>query len=283
MNAGDVRRLTDVEKALKRADCVFHVASFGMSGKEMLQSRRVDEVNLDGTCNILDTCIKCSVGRLIYTSTYNVVFGGQEIRNGTEDLPYFPVEKHVDPYGRSKSLAEQLVIRSNSRPLTYAPSLPGPPVTCLWRLGHCNLMIVCAPWEFYTNGSHILSSLLCLHTSSWRWSRTSTSSAPLQQGKQEVGDGEDESWTWRHHIVMSQSEIIESWVSGLALRAYVSELSVVSTVVAHSSCHLLASHSSNGPDALARSTSQAVMVATSDYGSKLTFSKWSCIFSLCWY
>lgn len=134
MNAGDVRRLTDVEKALKRADCVFHVASFGMSGKEMLQSRRIDEVNLDGTCNILDTCIKCSVGRLIYTSTYNVVFGGQEIRNGTEDLPYFPVEKHVDPYGRSKSLAEQLVIRSNSRPLTYAPSLPGLPVTCLWKI-----------------------------------------------------------------------------------------------------------------------------------------------------
>lgn len=153
----------------------------------------------------------------------------------------------------------------------------------LWRLGHCNLMIVCAPWEFHTNGNHILSSLLCLHTSSWRWSRTSTSSAPLQQGHEEVGDGENESWTGRHHIVMSQSEIIESWVSSLALRAYVSELSIVSTLVAHSSCHLLASHSWNGPDALSRSIAQAVKVATGNYGSKLTFSKWSCIFSLCWY
>lgn len=87
------------------------------------------------------------------------------------------------------------------------------------RLGHCKLMIVCAPWEFYTNGSHILSSLLCLHISSWRFSHTSTSSAPLWQGHEEVGDGEDEIWTWRHHIVMSQSEIIESWVSDLALKA----------------------------------------------------------------
>ncbi|KAH9571208.1 hypothetical protein CY35_02G082100 [Sphagnum magellanicum] len=114
---GDVRRKEDVEKALRNADCVFHLASFGMSGKEMLQARHVDEVNLDGTCNVLDSCIMCGVGRLIYTSTYNVVFGGQEIRNGTEDLPYFPTESHVDPYGRSKALAEQLVLRSNNRPL----------------------------------------------------------------------------------------------------------------------------------------------------------------------
>jgi len=118
MRAGDVRRKKDVEKAFRNADCVFHMASFGMSGKEMLQSRQIDEVNLDGTCHVLDCCAKSGVRRLVYTSTYNVVYGGQEIRNGTENLPYFPVEKHVDPYGRSKALAEQLVIRSNGRPLT---------------------------------------------------------------------------------------------------------------------------------------------------------------------
>ncbi|XP_024391473.1 uncharacterized protein [Physcomitrium patens] len=93
------------------------MASFGMSGKEMLQSRHIDEVNVDGTCHILDSCAKCGVRRLVYTSTYNVVYGGQEIRNGTENLPYFPIEKHVDPYGRSKALAEQFVIRSSGRPL----------------------------------------------------------------------------------------------------------------------------------------------------------------------
>lgn len=122
--AGDVRRKEDVEKAFRNADCVFHLASFGMSGKEMLQARHIDEVNLDGTCNVLDSCIKCGVGRLIYTSTYNVVFGGQEIRNGTEDLPYFPTESHVDPYGRSKALAEQLVLRSNNRPLKLVFGFP---------------------------------------------------------------------------------------------------------------------------------------------------------------
>lgn len=113
-----MKHKADVEKALRNADCVFHLASFGMSGKEMLQSRRIDEVNLDGTSHVLSSCLKFGVGRLVYTSTYNVVYGGQEIRNGTENLPYFPVEKHVDPYGRSKALAEQLVLRTNNRPLT---------------------------------------------------------------------------------------------------------------------------------------------------------------------
>lgn len=89
----------------------------------MLQSRRIDEVNLDGTCHVLDSCIKFGVGRLVYTSTYNVVFGGQEIRDGNEALPYFPLEKHIDSYGRSKALAEQLVRKANNARLRSGSQL----------------------------------------------------------------------------------------------------------------------------------------------------------------
>lgn len=106
----------DVEKALYGADCVFHVASYGMSGKEMLQAGRVDQVNINGTCNILEACHEVGIKRLVYVSTYNVVFGGKEIVNGNELLPYFPIDDHVDAYGRSKSVAEQLVLKSNGRP-----------------------------------------------------------------------------------------------------------------------------------------------------------------------
>ncbi|RZS00263.1 hypothetical protein BHM03_00029931 [Ensete ventricosum] len=111
-----VDRKKDVEKALRGADCVFHLASYGMSGKEMLQAGRTDEVNINGTCNILDVCHQFGIKRLVYVSTYNVVFGGKEIVNGNESLPYFPIDEHVDPYGRSKSIAEQLVLKSNGRP-----------------------------------------------------------------------------------------------------------------------------------------------------------------------
>ncbi|KAK6939187.1 3-beta hydroxysteroid dehydrogenase/isomerase [Dillenia turbinata] len=113
---GDINCKKDVDKALHGADCVFHLVSFGMSGKEMLQFGRVDEVNINGTCHLLEACIEHGIGRLVYVSTYNVVFGGEEIVNGNEALPYYPINDHVDPYGRSKSIAEQLVLKSNGRP-----------------------------------------------------------------------------------------------------------------------------------------------------------------------
>ncbi|KAL2895272.1 Short-chain dehydrogenase/reductase family 42E member 1 [Bienertia sinuspersici] len=115
-SAGDITCQKDVMKALKGADCVFHVASYGMSGKEMLQFGRIDEININGTCIILDACVDLGVKRLVYVSTYNVVFGGKEIINGDETLPYLPLDDHVDPYGRSKSIAEQLVLKYNGRP-----------------------------------------------------------------------------------------------------------------------------------------------------------------------
>ncbi|KAJ4702338.1 putative Hydroxysteroid dehydrogenase [Melia azedarach] len=114
---GDIVKQKDVEKALRCADCVFHVASYGMSGKEMLQFGRADEVNINGTCHVIEACIEFGIQRLVYVSTYNVVFGGKEIVNGNERLPYFPIDEHVDSYGRSKSVAEQLVLKSNGRPL----------------------------------------------------------------------------------------------------------------------------------------------------------------------
>lgn len=117
VTAGDISRRADVDKALRGANCVFHLASYGMSGKEMLQFGRVDAVNVNGTFNVLEACIESGVGRLVYVSTYNVVFGGKAITNGNESLPYFPIDEHVDPYARSKSIAEQLVLKSNGRPL----------------------------------------------------------------------------------------------------------------------------------------------------------------------
>ncbi|MBA0849754.1 hypothetical protein Goshw_020267 [Gossypium schwendimanii] len=114
---GDLTSKKDVENALRGANCVFHLASYGMSGKEMLQFSRVDQVNINGTCHVLEACLEFGITRLVYVSTYNVVFGGKEIVNGNEALPYFPIDDHVDPYGRSKSIAEQLVLKYNGRPL----------------------------------------------------------------------------------------------------------------------------------------------------------------------
>ena len=82
----------------------------------MLQYGHVDEVNVNGTCHVLEACVEHGIKRLVYVSTYNVVFGGKEIINGNETLPYFPLDDRVDPYCHSKSIAEQFVLKSNGRP-----------------------------------------------------------------------------------------------------------------------------------------------------------------------
>ncbi len=51
----------------------------------------------------------------MYTSSVNVVYGGQEILDGDESLPYFPLERHTDAYSKTKAIAEQLVINANGR------------------------------------------------------------------------------------------------------------------------------------------------------------------------
>ncbi|XP_019361022.1 PREDICTED: short-chain dehydrogenase/reductase family 42E member 1 [Gavialis gangeticus] len=114
---GDVCHLSEVEKALRDVICVFHIASYGMSGREQLNRKLIEDVNVRGTENVIQACRKAGVSRLVYTSTYNVVFGGQVIKNGDESLPYFPVHLHPDHYSRTKSLAEMKVLEANGTEL----------------------------------------------------------------------------------------------------------------------------------------------------------------------
>lgn len=110
---GDIREYAHVERALAGVDCVFHIASYGMSGREQLNQHVIEAVNVQGTQNVLKACVELGVPRLVYTSTFNVVFGGQVIENGDESLPYLPLHLHPDHYSRTKSLAEMAVLKAN--------------------------------------------------------------------------------------------------------------------------------------------------------------------------
>lgn len=116
---GDIRHLSDIEKAFQDVDitCVFHIASYGMSGREQLNRKLIEEVNVGGTENILQACWRRGVPSLVYTSTFNVVFGGQVIKNGDESLPYVPLHVHPDHYSRTKSIAEKKVLEANGTSL----------------------------------------------------------------------------------------------------------------------------------------------------------------------
>ncbi|XP_054850995.1 putative short-chain dehydrogenase/reductase family 42E member 2 [Eublepharis macularius] len=128
---GDVRDYDAVFKACEGVDCVFHVASYGISGFEQLQRKElIESINVGGTKVIIEVCQQRNISRLVYTSSVNVVFGGNPIEEGDEEtVPYFPLEKHTDHYSRTKAIADQMVLAADGTPLEGGDKLH----TCVIR------------------------------------------------------------------------------------------------------------------------------------------------------
>jgi len=114
---GDIRDRDLLMTATENIDCVIHTVSYGMSGREQMEPYwdLVEDINVNGTRCVIDACLRNQVRGLVYTSTYNVVFGGQTILNGDESLPYFPLHRHPDHYSKTKSIAEQLVLAHSGK------------------------------------------------------------------------------------------------------------------------------------------------------------------------
>jgi nucleoside-diphosphate-sugar epimerase len=110
---GDIRAPADVAKAMTGCSLVIHCASYGMSGRQMLERKLTRQVNVNGTLVVLAAASKLGVTRLVYTSTYNAVFGDKPIVNGDETLPLFPPSRHADEYSCTKALAERAVLQAN--------------------------------------------------------------------------------------------------------------------------------------------------------------------------
>jgi nucleoside-diphosphate-sugar epimerase len=126
----DLTQLSQLEKIFSEflPNIVIHLASWGMSGSPMLDPKCHD-INIQGTKNVIELCQRFNIQGLIYTSTYNVIFGGQEIVNGDETMPYFPLNSHPDQYGPSKAVAEQLTLSANGTKTSNGSTL----ITCSLR------------------------------------------------------------------------------------------------------------------------------------------------------
>ncbi|XP_049601045.1 putative short-chain dehydrogenase/reductase family 42E member 2 [Syngnathus scovelli] len=110
----DIRDYLALFDVCDGVDCVFHSASYGMSGPEQLRREQVESVNVGGTDNVLHVCRERSIPRLVYTSTTNAVFAGEPIEDGDEaSVPCVPPEMHIDHYSRTKAIAEQMVLSAN--------------------------------------------------------------------------------------------------------------------------------------------------------------------------
>uniref|UniRef100_A0A3B5LSA8 Short chain dehydrogenase/reductase family 42E, member 2 n=1 Tax=Xiphophorus couchianus TaxID=32473 RepID=A0A3B5LSA8_9TELE len=110
----DIRDYSSLHKVCEGVDCIFHTASYGMSGPEQLRKEQVESVNVGGTNNVINVCKERGIPRLVYTSTINVVFAGKPIVDGDEaSVPYVPGDLHIDHYSRTKAVAERMVLSAN--------------------------------------------------------------------------------------------------------------------------------------------------------------------------
>jgi len=106
---GDIHNTGSLIKAFRGADTVYHLAAriSIMPGDRAL----IRNINLDGTRNVIDACLKCGVKRLVYTSSIHAL---KEPSAGTvidENMPFEPNSNRGE-YDRSKALASLEVVKA---------------------------------------------------------------------------------------------------------------------------------------------------------------------------
>ena len=99
---GDVRGVDSLIQAFRGADAVYHLAGIIsiLPGKTKL----LYQVNVMGTRNVVEACLKSHVRRLIYTSSIHAM---AEPPHGTvinETMPFAP-DRAIGEYGKSKAQA----------------------------------------------------------------------------------------------------------------------------------------------------------------------------------
>jgi UDP-glucose 4-epimerase len=99
---GDIRDADLVEELVADADYVSHQAAQAGVRQSVENPRKYDEVNVDGTLNLLDACRETDIERFVMASSSSV-YGVPQYLPYDEQHPTTP----VSPYGASKLAAER--------------------------------------------------------------------------------------------------------------------------------------------------------------------------------
>lgn len=121
---GDIRDREKLEEAVEGCDIVFHLAA------KMPQARLTEEgfydINVRGTINVAEACLKKSVKKLIFASTTEM-YGPQKI---TEPLDEEAPKLFTGPYSRNKFECEKILADYMRRGLEFVslrlPMILGP-------------------------------------------------------------------------------------------------------------------------------------------------------------
>ena len=106
---GDVRELDILDKAMEEVDYVFHLAAMWLLHCKDFP-RTAFDVNIAGTFNVLEACVKHKVKKLIYSSSASVYGDAVEVPM-TEDHPF----NNKNFYGSTKIAGEAMCTAINDR------------------------------------------------------------------------------------------------------------------------------------------------------------------------
>jgi UDP-glucose 4-epimerase len=98
---GDIRNPKDVKSAFENVEAIFHLAAIVNIPLSIENPSLVNEVNVQGTLNLLEASIKQNIRRFVYVSTC-AVYGEARYLPIDEEHPTNP----LSPYGASKLAAE---------------------------------------------------------------------------------------------------------------------------------------------------------------------------------
>lgn len=104
----DIRDAQAVTKACAGVDVVFHTAAIaGIWGPR----HRYEEINVQGTAQVIEACRSQRVPRLVHTSSPSVTFDATDQCGVDETTPY--AQHWLCDYPRTKAIAEQMVLSAN--------------------------------------------------------------------------------------------------------------------------------------------------------------------------
>jgi len=101
-DGGDIRDVDILDKAMQGIDGVFHLAAMWLLHCKDYP-RTAFEVNINGTFNVLEACVKNNIKRLVYSSSASVYGNAVEIPM-TEDHPF----NNRNFYGATKIAGEAM-------------------------------------------------------------------------------------------------------------------------------------------------------------------------------
>ena len=106
---GDIREVDVLDKAMEGVDYVFHLAAMWLLHCKDFP-RTAFEVNIAGTFNVLEACVKHKVKKLIYSSSASVYGDAIQVPM-TEDHPF----NNKNFYGATKIAGEAMCTAYNDR------------------------------------------------------------------------------------------------------------------------------------------------------------------------